>query len=49
VLDKYGATNPAEFLAVATECFFEKPRSLRHKHPELHDELKRFHQQEPAK
>jgi len=26
VLDEYGATNPAEFFAVATECFFEKPR-----------------------
>jgi Mlc titration factor MtfA (ptsG expression regulator) len=49
VLDKYGATNPAEFFAVATECFFEKPRSLRHKHPELYDELKRFYQQDPAK
>ena len=27
VLDDYGATDPAEFFAVATECFFEKPRS----------------------
>jgi Mlc titration factor MtfA (ptsG expression regulator) len=48
VLDKYGATNPAEFFAVATECFFEKPRPLRQKHPELYDELKRFYQQDPA-
>ena len=29
VLDDYGATDPAEFFAVATECFFEKPRVLR--------------------
>ena len=26
VLNKYGATNPAEFFAVSTEAFFEKPR-----------------------
>jgi Mlc titration factor MtfA (ptsG expression regulator) len=48
VLDEYGASNPAEFFAVATECFFEKPRPLRHKHPELYGELKRFYQQDPA-
>jgi hypothetical protein len=28
VLDKYGAANPAEFFAVATECFFEKAAQL---------------------
>jgi len=48
VLEEYGATNPAEFFAVTTECFFEKPRLLRQKHPELYDELKRFYQQDPA-
>jgi MtfA peptidase len=48
VLDKYGATNPAEFFAVATECFFQKSRSLCQKHPELYEELKRFYQQDPA-
>jgi Mlc titration factor MtfA (ptsG expression regulator) len=39
LLDEYGATDPAEFFAVATECFFEKPKELRRKHPELYDEL----------
>ena len=29
VLDPYGATNPAEFFAVATEAFFEKPNGPR--------------------
>jgi len=48
VLDEYGATNPAEFFAVVTECFFEKPRPLRQQHPALYDELKRFYQQDPA-
>ncbi len=48
VMDQYGATNPAEFFAVATECFFEKPQSLKRKHPELYDELKRFYHQDPV-
>jgi MtfA peptidase len=49
VLDQYGATNPAEFFAVATECFFEKPVQLQEKHPELYEELKRYFQQDPAR
>jgi MtfA peptidase len=48
LLDEYGASNPSEFFAVATECFFEKPRPLRQKLPTLYDELKRFYQQDPA-
>jgi Mlc titration factor MtfA (ptsG expression regulator) len=48
VLDQYGATNPAEFFAVATETFFEKPRQLRAKHPELYGQLQAFYLQDPA-
>jgi Mlc titration factor MtfA (ptsG expression regulator) len=48
VLDEYGATNLAEFFAVATECFFEKPIPLRRKHPQLYEELKAYHRQDPA-
>lgn len=48
VLDEYGATNPAEFFAVATEAFFERPQDLRQAYPRLYDELKRFYQQDPA-
>lgn len=48
VLDEYGATNPAEFFAVATECFFEKPIELRRKHPQLYEELKTYYRQDPA-
>jgi Mlc titration factor MtfA (ptsG expression regulator) len=29
VMDEYGRTNPAEFFAVATETFFEKPHQLK--------------------
>ncbi|HEU4563461.1 MAG TPA: M90 family metallopeptidase [Gemmatimonadaceae bacterium] len=39
VLDSYGAENPAEFFAVATEAFFETPEALRLRHPELYAEL----------
>jgi len=48
-LDEYGAKNPAEFFAVATECFFERPKKLQELHPDLYNELKNFYQQDPAK
>ena len=47
VLDAYGAKNPAEFFAVATECFFEKPGQLKERHPALYAELKEFYRQDP--
>jgi len=47
VMHKYGATNPAEFFAVATETFFEKPRQLNKKHPELFNELQDFYRVNP--
>jgi len=47
VMDQYGATNPAEFFAVATETFFEKPRQLHDKYPDLYDELERYYQIDP--
>jgi Mlc titration factor MtfA (ptsG expression regulator) len=47
-LNKYGATDPAEFFAVATEFFFEKPRQLKQIHPDLYNELARFYHQDPA-
>jgi Mlc titration factor MtfA (ptsG expression regulator) len=49
LIDAYGATNPAEFFAVATETFFEKPRRLQSRHPELYDQLKGFYRQDPAR
>jgi Mlc titration factor MtfA (ptsG expression regulator) len=48
VIDEYGATNEAEFFAVVTEAFFEKPRHLKLRHPELYEELKTFYKQDPA-
>lgn len=48
VIDEYGATNPAEFFAVATETFFEKPKPMKTMHPELYDELKRYYKLDPS-
>jgi Mlc titration factor MtfA (ptsG expression regulator) len=48
LIDKYGATNPAEFFAVVTEVFFEKSRQLRSTHPELYGQLQSFYHQDPA-
>jgi len=48
VLDKYGATDPAEFFAVATETFFEKPRQLLKNHPDLYGVLKNYYKLDPA-
>ncbi len=47
-LDPYGATNPAEFFAVVTECFFQRPHQLRETHPKLYEELERFYRQDPT-
>lgn len=48
VLDAYGATNPAEFFAVATETFFEQPVALRRQEPELYAVLVDYWRQDPA-
>lgn len=48
VIDHYGATNPAEFFATATEAFFEKSRQLKKKRPELYKELRSYYKQDPA-
>lgn len=48
LMDYYGATNPAEFFAVATETFFEKSKNLQRRHPELYDQLKDYYQMDPA-
>lgn len=48
LIDSYGATNPAEFFAVITEAFFEKPIQLKKLHPELYVQMCSFYQQDPA-
>ena len=39
LIDPYGATEPAEFFAVVSELFFEKPAELAEYHPALFSEL----------
>jgi len=48
LIDQYGAGNPAEFFAVITEAFFERPHALRRRHPELFDRLAAFYRQDPT-
>jgi len=43
VLRDYGAINEAEFFAVATEVFFERPALMRERAPELYAEMERFY------
>ncbi|HEY0061867.1 MAG TPA: M90 family metallopeptidase [Telluria sp.] len=47
VMDHYGATNPAEFFAVATETFFEKPWQMSARHPDLFGELFKYYRVDP--
>jgi Mlc titration factor MtfA (ptsG expression regulator) len=47
VLDHYGATNPAEFFAVATETFFEKPWQMAANHGPLYAELQKYYRVDP--
>jgi Mlc titration factor MtfA (ptsG expression regulator) len=48
-LDMYGATDPAEFFAVATEFFFESPHQLKKKHLALYEQLRQFYRQDPVR
>ena len=48
VLREYGATNPAEFFAVATESFFCRPGELREQRRALYEQLRWYYRQDPA-
>jgi Mlc titration factor MtfA (ptsG expression regulator) len=48
LLNEYGATSPAEFFAVATECFFLKAFELKSEHPKLYAQMKLYYRQDPA-
>ena len=49
LMDHYGATNPAEFFAVATETFFEQPKQMVVYHHELYQQLKDYYKLDPGK
>lgn len=48
-INPYAITNEAEFFAVASEYFFEKPDQFNTNHPELYDSLSKIFSQDPAK
>jgi MtfA peptidase len=48
VMREYGATNEAEFFAVATEVFFEKPHHLKKREPALYASLVKFYRVDPS-
>lgn len=48
LISPYAATQPAEFFAVVTELFFERPRELLAFHPALYGELSHYYRQDPA-
>lgn len=45
----YGATNKAEFLAVTSEYFFERPMMMKKRHPKLYQALSGFYQQDVSR
>jgi Mlc titration factor MtfA (ptsG expression regulator) len=48
-LDAYGAVNEAEFFAVATEQFFDRPEALQRHSSDLYEVLREFYRQDPAR
>lgn len=47
-LNAYGATNEAEFFAVATEQFFDQPSFMIKNSPDLYRVLQQYYRQDPA-
>lgn len=47
-LDSYGAVNEAEFFAVLTEQFFDRPAGLLSHHPDLYRIMSSFYRQDPV-
>lgn len=45
-INPYGGKNRAEFFSVISEYFFERPKLLQNKHPQLYDLLEKIFQQD---
>lgn len=48
LVERYAGTSPAEFFAVASEVFFERPAALAAERPALYDQLRRCYRMDPA-
>ncbi len=46
-IDCYAASSPAEFFAVSSEVFFERPDVLRHHYAAVYELLRQYYQQDP--
>ncbi|MFP4164166.1 MAG: zinc-dependent peptidase [Chitinispirillaceae bacterium] len=47
-INEYGATSEAEFFAVISEYFFEKPYLMKQKHPQMYELLSKAFQQDTS-
>ena len=48
-IDSYALESPAEFFAVVSELFCEKPHPLRREYPDVYELLAQFYRQDPGK
>ncbi len=48
LLRDYGATNPAELFAVASEVFFERPTAMKERKPEVYEVMRTFYGFDPV-
>ncbi len=46
-INAYGASSPAEFFAVFSEVFFERPDIIHQVYPAIYDQLRQFYRQDP--
>jgi len=46
-IDSYAASSPAEFFAVFSEVFFERPDILKYYYPRVYEQFKQFYRQDP--
>ena len=46
-IDHYAASSPAEFFAVLSEIFFERPGLLRRHYGAVFEQMKRYYRQDP--
>ncbi len=48
-INSYAATSPAEFIAVLSEVFFERPEVVSQAYPDVYAQLKAFFRQDPVR
>jgi hypothetical protein len=47
VIDSYAAESPAEYFAVLSEYFFERPQPIHARYPQVYQQLAEFYRQDP--